>query len=130
MARTKYSERFCAYCNKTTRMVLVGEMSNAQDKMWYRCPRCHHMSLLVMKNSDQPNPGDPIDMKTVTLYNPQLIFKIGEAIFHSDINDVGRVTSKVRMSNGNQAIVVAFEKQGNKTLIENIKTSEELSQQA
>jgi hypothetical protein len=127
MARTKYSEHFCAYCNKVTRMVLVGEMQNAQEKIWYRCSRCHHMTLLNAKTSEQDDGLQPIDIKTVTLYNPQLSFKVGEAIFHGDLNDVGRVVNKVRTSDGSQAIVVAFEKQGQKTLIENVKLNGELA---
>lgn len=129
MARTKYIEQFCAYCNKVARMMLVGEMHNAQDKVWYRCCRCHHMSLLNSKSLEQENTSEPLDMKTVTLYNPQLSFKVGEAIFHGDLNDIGKVINKIRTSDGSRAIVVAFEKQGQRTLIENLKLNEEISQQ-
>lgn len=84
------------------------------------------MTLLNVKTAEQENHSEPIDMKTVTLYNPQLSFKVGEAIFHGDLNDVGRVVNKIRTSDGSQAIIVAFEKQGQKTLIENLKLNGEI----
>jgi hypothetical protein len=121
MARTKYSERFCAYCNKPARMVIVGEMQGAQDKMWFRCTRCHHMSLIDLGTNGADPGNGKLDPATATQYSPELSFKVGEAIFHTGWNDIGKVVNKVKTSNGGQAIVVSFEKQGQRRLIENIK---------
>jgi len=88
------------------------------------------MKLQNVNNVEENAEPTPIDMKTVTLYNPHLSFKVGEAIFHGELNDVGRVVNKIRTSDGSQAIVVAFEKQGQKTLLENLRTNGEIIQEA
>lgn len=121
MARTKYSIQFCGYCNKDARMEIVGEMQGVQDKIWFRCTRCHHMSLMNPKTPGSEQQLKKIDAGLATRYTPQQSFKIGEAIFHSEWNDVGTVMSKVKTSDGSQAIIVTFEKQGQRTLIENLK---------
>ncbi|HMD13355.1 MAG TPA: hypothetical protein VKI62_01875 [Bacteroidota bacterium] len=120
MARTKYSERFCGYCNKATRMEFVGEMEGRQDKMWFRCTRCHHTSLMDITSTSSANDGK-IDATTATPYNPLSTFKVGEAIFHTEWNDVGKVMSKNKTSDGSQSIIVSFEKTGQRRLIENLK---------
>ncbi len=120
MARTKYSEQFCAYCNKETKMVLVGTMEGQVGKIWYKCTRCHYTSLLEdSMSSDQIN--GKLDPSTATVYKPCQCFKIGEAIFHSEWNDVGKVLSKLKTSDGSQAIVVSFAKLGQRKLIENLQ---------
>ena len=121
MARTKYSERFCGYCNKVTRMEMVGERNDAQSKMWFRCTRCHHSNLIEMTASEKSGQASVLTPETSTHYTPQQSFKIGEAIFHTEWNDVGTVMSKTKTSGGMQAIVVSFEKQGQRTLIENLR---------
>ena len=122
MGRTKYSERFCAYCNKETRMVLVGAMEGIQDKTWFRCTRCHHAALLDEASVEQAQSA--LDSSQATVYNPWQSFHIGESIFHQEWNEVGKVLSKIKMSDGNQAIVVSFEKIGQRRLIENLKPEE------
>ena len=120
MARTKYSERFCGYCNKSARMEFVGEMEGMQNKGWFRCTRCHHTSLIELGTPASLDNGK-LDASQATPYNPLQSFKIGEAIFHSEWNDVGRVVSKMKTSDGSQAIIVSFEKQGQRRLIESLK---------
>jgi hypothetical protein len=121
MARTKYSERFCGYCNKATRMEFVGEMEGRQDKVWFRCTRCHHTSLLELIMGGAGADNGKLDAATATPYNPLSTFKIGEAIFHTEWNDVGKVMSKTKTSDGSGSILVSFEKGGQRRLIENLK---------
>jgi len=121
MSRTKHSDLFCAYCNKMTRMTLVGEMHVAGDKLWYKCSRCHHMTLTDLKVEESELESQKVDVNSAILYDPQEIFQVGQSIFHNEWNDVGKVLSKTRTSDGNHAIVVSFEKQGQRTLIENVK---------
>lgn len=121
MARTKYSERFCSYCGKETKMELVGGMEGVQNKIWFRCTRCHHTSLITVEIPGLGSGNGKIDPTTATPYTPWQSFKIGEAIFHTEWNDVGKVLSKTRLSNGSQSILVNFEKQGQRRLIENLK---------
>jgi hypothetical protein len=55
-----------------------------------------------------------------TPYSKQRTFAIGEQIYHSDLDDMGRVIRKDKMSNGVHSIIVAFEKLGERKLLENI----------
>jgi len=119
MARSKYTERFCAYCNRQTRMEIIGAMEGVADKTWYKCSRCRHMSLLGSSNGA----GDTgaIDPKSALTYDPQSTYAIGQAIFHTEWKDLGKITNKVRMSDGSFAMIVAFEKLGERRLVENMK---------
>jgi len=76
------------------------------------------MSLL---DNSQLSTNGKLDPSTATLYKPCQCFKIGEQIFHNELNDVGKVLSKMKTSDGGQAIVVAFSKLGQRRLIENLK---------
>ena len=120
MARTKYSMHFCVYCNKDTRMEMMNEAHGSADKLWLRCSRCHHMSMMETPGKAAGAKGK-VDANTATPYNPQESFEIGQSIFHAEWNDVGRVVSKMKTSDGAHAIVVSFEKQGQRRLIENLK---------
>ena len=117
MARSKYTDRFCGYCNRDTKMEIVGTMDGIQGKTWYRCTRCHHTSLL----EDSQDNIKKLDPSTATPYTPWQSFQIGEAIFHQEWNDVGKVMSKMKTSDGSNAIIVSFERLGSRRLIENLK---------
>jgi hypothetical protein len=52
-------------------------------------------------------------------YTPDKIFVVGSSIYHTDWDDMGKITSKEKTSNGGNAIWVEFEKNGTKKLIEN-----------
>lgn len=102
--------------------MLVGAMEGIQDKTWFRCTRCHHAALLEEESSE--NGENKYDPSHATVYNPLQSFQIGESIFHQEWNEVGKVLSKLKMSDGNQAILVSFEKSGQRRLIENLKPEE------
>lgn len=121
MARTKYSMHFCVYCNKDTKMEMMNGAHGTEDKLWLRCSRCHHMSLMEAPGKGGTAAKGKIDPATATQYTPQASFEIGQSIFHAELNDVGRVVSKMKTSDGCQAIVVSFEKGGQRRLIENLK---------
>jgi hypothetical protein len=127
MAKTKYMMYECAYCRKTTKMELVGDMQaeGSQEpalKAWYRCTRCKHTALLEKQVSTQSRKGEPakIDRGSCVTYSRELVYKIGQAIYHSEWDDVGKVISKQKTSDGTQAITVSFEKLGERRLIENM----------
>ncbi|MFI5251994.1 MAG: hypothetical protein ACHQQQ_06120 [Bacteroidota bacterium] len=121
MTRSKYSERRCNHCNKVTKMEAVGSAQVGQEKMWFRCTRCRHMSLMSAVPDGETN-GNGADMQNATPYTPDRSFRVGEFIFHAEWNDFGKVLSKAHTSDGSQAIVVNFEKQGQRTLIESLTT--------
>lgn len=105
-------------------MVLVGEMQGNQEKAWFRCPRCHHLALLLIAPSVNDNDiGSKLKQEDYKIYSPEISYKIGEVIFHSALNDYGRILKKEVTSSGNCAIVVKFEKLGEKKLVENFKST-------
>lgn len=118
MTRSKYSERRCNHCNKVTKMEMVGGMQGNQDKVWFRCTRCHHMALITVLATSEETNNNGADTQHATTYTPERTFHVGESIFHSEWNDFGKVLSKTRTSDGSRAIIVHFEKQGQRMLIE------------
>jgi hypothetical protein len=109
------------------------EMTNgahgSSDKLWLRCSRCHHMSLMETGESAQGSGKGKLDPAAATKYSPQASFKVGEAVFHSEWNDVGKVVSKTKTTDGYEAIVVSFEKGGQRKLLSNVKPEESEIQQ-
>lgn len=99
-------------------MEIIGGMEGVTDKTWYKCTRCRHMTLLSNPNGAADT--TLLDAKTASLYDPHNTYEIGQTIFHSKWNDVGRVLSKARMSNGSNAMIVAFQKLGERQLVENL----------
>lgn len=120
MGKSKISLRQCIHCSLTTKMVMVGEMAGVTDKIWYRCPRCHHLSLLspiIENGTDNTGNGE----KTQKKYNPEITYTLGERIFHDTLNDFGKVIKKETTSDGSHAIIVKFDNAGERRLIENYK---------
>jgi hypothetical protein len=128
MAKTKFIMHQCAYCRRETKMEFVGGQPNESTdaetiKMWYRCGKCKHTALLTLSVASQTKKrAQPpaLVREHCTPYSKQKTFAIGEQIYHSDLDDMGRVVRKDKMSNGVHSIVVAFEKLGERKLLENI----------
>jgi len=132
MAKTKFATYECAYCRKTTKMELVGEMQTEgseepAQKAWYRCTRCKHSALIDKQSIQHSKKGDisNIDKTACTTYSRELVFTVGQAIYHTGWDDVGKVTAKQKTSDGTQSITVSFEKLGERRLIENMSQPEE-----
>lgn len=132
MAKSKYIMHDCAYCHKPTKMELVGEMQVEGEegpplKLWYRCLRCKHTALLERESlqKDKSNNGLALDRTASTEYSKFNVYSIGQLIYHTDWDDVGKVTAKQKTSDGTQAITVSFEKSGERKLIENVPHSAE-----
>lgn len=82
------------------------------------------MTLIDLKLQAAGKEAAKLERTSATVYTPQATFKVGESIFHNEWNDLGRVMSKTRTSDGSEAILVMFEKQGQRRLIENLKLEE------
>ena len=128
MAKIKYIMHQCAYCRRETKMEFIGgqpiEASDAEIiKVWYRCCKCKHSALLTLSPASQlkKKRAVPIDRDQCTQYAKEKIFSVGENIYHSEWDDVGKVIRKDKMSNGIHSIVVTFEKTGERKLLENIQ---------
>lgn len=126
MAKSKYITHFCAYCHKETKMELVGGMNaegggSDDSRMWFRCSRCKHSALIERSPGSKGKSAlDKLDRKQATEYAASKVFSVGQTIYHTEWDDLGRVTSKIKTSGGVQAITVSFEKGGERKLIENI----------
>jgi hypothetical protein len=130
MAKTKYIVYDCAYCRKRTKMELVGEMQleggqETPQKVWYRCTRCKHSALIERQALSQTKRGEPvkIDRSLCTTYTKEQVYTVGQVIYHTEWDDVGKVIAKQKTSDGTQAITVTFEKSGERRLIENVPAS-------
>ena len=130
MAKTKYIVYDCAYCRKPTKMELVGEMQSEggqepPQKVWYRCTRCKHSALIERQALSQTKRGEmvKIDRSLCTTYTKEQVYTIGQVIYHTEWDDVGKVIAKRKTSDGTQAITVTFEKLGERRLVENVPPS-------
>jgi hypothetical protein len=122
MARGKNLSHYCSHCERVAKMELVGAVENQPDKAWYRCTRCRHAVLLdlaELKRNDEAT-KKKLEKSDCSAYNPHDSYKVGQAIFHTEWDDVGKIISKERTSGGASAIVVSFEKLGERRLLESV----------
>ncbi len=132
MAKGKNILHHCAHCDRVTKMEQIGVVENQPEKSWYRCTRCRHASLVDLETLklSQQEAKKKVDRSTAVEYNPINTYKVGEAIFHSEWDDVGKIVSKERTSDGARAIVVSFEKLGERRLLESMTAPAEPSEPA
>jgi len=120
MAKGKSILHHCAHCERTTKMEVIGPAENQPDRTWYRCTRCRHATLVdiaALRQKQEESAKKP-ERDECQEYRPENSYTVGEAIFHSEWG-IGKVVSKERTSGGDRAIVVAFEKLGERKLLEN-----------
>lgn len=124
MARVKNVEAFCTVCNTMRKMELAGEYSsNEQEtKRWAKCKKCKQTMVIDLASDvKESKPSlDGIENGDCTVYSPKKSFNIGEAIYHQNWNDFGKVVSKEILSNGQSSISVQFQKSGHKKLVESL----------
>ena len=122
MARSKSIMHHCGHCNRETKMEMVGSVEENPERMWYRCTRCRHASLLDVAawKKSQEDAKKKVEKSECMEYRPTLTYSVGQAIFHSALDDMGRIVSKERTSDGAHAIVVSFEKSGERRLLESV----------
>ena len=122
MARGKSITHYCSHCERRTKMEVVGAVENQPDKTWYRCTRCRHAVLLDMLElrKNEESAKRKLDKTECSEYRPQDTYEVGQAIFHSEWDDVGKVVSKEKTSGGASAIVVSFERLGERRLLESL----------
>ena len=120
MSKTKYVLFFCVSCNRESKMAIVGSMEGMENKIWYRCTRCHHSTMIDTSKRVAADNVVKFSKDECTSYSPQRSYTVGELIYHSDWDDMGKVTGKEKTSSGGRAILVTFEKLGSRRLIENL----------
>jgi hypothetical protein len=120
--KSKYITELCSHCGKVAKMELLGvAMGNEGSMQWGRCTKCRHMMVIGTAATDSSSqPLFPhIAVEDCLEYSVKRSFSIGDAIYHTEWQDIGTVLSKEITAAGHQAVVVHFEKMGERRLLEN-----------
>ncbi len=130
MAKGKNILHHCVHCERVTKMEMIGAVENQPERTWYRCTRCRHATLVDLEalKQSQQDAKKKLDKAQCLEYKPENTYSVGEAIFHSEWDDIGKIISKVRTSGGGRAIVVSFEKLGERRLMESVAQNGEDNQ--
>lgn len=123
MAKGKYIFHHCGHCDRVTKMEVIGSSESQPDRTWYRCTRCRHASLINLEELRKAleESKKKVAREDASEYSPAHTYAVGQSIFHSEWGDVGKIVSKEKTSRGESAIVVAFEKLGERRLLENVE---------
>ncbi len=127
MARGKNILHHCTHCERVTKMELIGTVENQPEKSWYKCTRCRHASLIDLAEVRRSleDSKKKLVREECTEYRPESTYSVGQAIFHTEWDDVGKIISKERTSGGGRAIVVSFERLGERRLLESVVPDQE-----
>ncbi len=126
--KAKYITLYSTFLMKETKHELIGEpvVTESGRHQWARCTRSHHSQLINLDSidagSDKSKAIIPITREDARKYSPREEYCIGDVIFHAVWDDVGIVRAKSTTSTGGNAIVVQFEKNNEKRLIENFSS--------
>jgi hypothetical protein len=122
MAKGQYIFHHCGHCDRVTKMEVIGSSESQPERTWYRCTRCRHASLINLEElrKTQEESKKKVTREDAAEYSPANTYAVGQSIFHSEWDDVGKIVSKEKTSRGESAIVVAFEKLGERRLLENV----------
>jgi len=123
--RAKYITLYSPFLMKETKHELVGEPIESEGgrHQWARCTRSRHSQLInldaIEAEQDKSKAVVHVSREDAIKYSPKKEYKIGDVIFHEVWDDVGIVRAKDITSNGGHSIIVQFEKNAEKRLIEN-----------
>lgn len=124
--RAKYITLYSPFLMRETKHELIGEPIETETgrHQWARCTKSRHSQLVNLDaieiDTDKSKAVVHISREDARRYSPKDEYSIGDVIFHSVWDDVGIVRSKEVTSNGGNAIIVQFEKNNEKKLIENM----------
>ncbi|HOK13853.1 MAG TPA: hypothetical protein PLV01_03745 [Candidatus Kapabacteria bacterium] len=111
---------------KETKHELIGEPIETENgrQQWARCTRSRHSQLVnldaIEQDQDKSKAVFHITREDAKPYSPKNEYKIGDVIYHEVWQDVGIVSKKEVTSNGGHSIIVQFEKNNEKRLIEKL----------
>ena len=129
MARAKQSKyivlsNLCEICVAPTKFELVGDaVGQEEGKRWAKCAKCHHtmmIDMMVIEGERRAARETNVSVEDCIPYSPKRVYTIGDSIYHKTWDDVGIIRSKEIMSNGRAALLVHFEKNKEKRLVENL----------
>ncbi len=125
--RAKYINLYSPFLMKVTKHELIGDPIETPlgRQQWARCTKSRHTQLInldtIESHEDNAKAIVHYSREDAIKYSPLNEYQIGDIIFHAVWDDVGIVRSKEILSDGGKAIVVHFEKNNEKRLIENLK---------
>lgn len=124
--KAKYILLYSPFLMKDTKHELIGEPQETDNgrMQWARCSVSHHSQLINLDTlaSNEKNPSTiMLSREDSKDYSPRSEYQVGDVIYHKTWDDVGIVRSKEILSNGRGSLVVHFEKNKEKRLVENIK---------
>jgi hypothetical protein len=112
---------------KDTKHELIGEPTETENgrMQWAKCAVSRHMQMVnldtLASNTEKKVTEIKLAREDSKEYSPKNVYKVGDVIFHKAWDDVGIVRAKEVMSNGRGSVLVHFEKNKEKRLIENFK---------
>ncbi len=125
--KAKYMVLYSPFLMKDTKHELMGEPTETEAgrMQWARCTVSRHMQMInldTLANSAEKKVTEiKLAREDSKEYSPKNVYKVGDVIYHKVWDDVGIVRAKEVMSNGRGAVLVHFEKNKEKRLVENFK---------
>ncbi|NIR47216.1 hypothetical protein GWO43_01855 [candidate division KSB1 bacterium] len=128
--RRKYFNGRCPKCNRPRKLTLIGEDEDV-GVVWLRCNKCletHSYAVERLRKTGRVLTKSELKkrneaMSEVAEYTPDKTYWIGQKIHHPDFDEVGEIVKKEETSGKNQMIIVEFENQGTKKLVEGFNVS-------
>ncbi len=125
--KAKYITLYSPFLMKETKHELIGEPMETENgrQQWARCNVSHHSQLInldtLQETADKAVNQIRFDREDSKEYSPKAEYQVGDVIYHKAWDDVGIVRGKEVMSNGRASLLVHFEKNKDKRLVENIR---------
>lgn len=125
--KVKYLKLYSPFLMRETKHELIGEpmvTETGNRRQWARCTVSRHSQMIDLDaleaRQDKSAVIVPISKDDSIPYSPRDEYQVGEIIYHKMWDDIGIITGKDMTSNGAQAIIVQFEKNKEKRLIEKL----------
>lgn len=122
--KNKYITLYSPFLMQETKHELIGDPIEGEEgrQQWARCTKSHHSQLVNLDTLEAESAKEEVvvemNKEDSVAYNPKDEYKIGDILFHEAWDDLGLVKGKEITSSGGHAIVVDFEKNKVKRLVE------------
>lgn len=114
---------YCKFCHSEKSMKPVGDGFDGKI-IWLRCVDCSKMIFLKREDYEgllENKTGKANGHEEICEdYEPTKIFHVGQLLYHKVWDDKGEVMKKETTNSGQQAIIVAFDRLGERVLVENL----------
>ena len=106
MAKGKYVLHHCGHCERVTKMEMIGSSETQPERTWYRCTRCRHAALVNVEDMKKAleDSRKKLTREECSEYHPENTYLVGQPIFHTEWDDIGKIISKERTSRGESEI--------------------------